>query len=409
MDTTTFVTWWRLLVNVAITVGALLSFVVFVEVIRAIVFLYALSPWLGVPFALLVFSGSAWLVGRFVIAMLRLPRAPAPPEVRDANRLTQSEALACGRYMQHRILQLRANPRLSPENLVALHTISEQLHDGADEQAVLRGQRELDQILVPLDKEAERIVQRCVRDVALAVVLSPFRSIDLLIVLYRNGQMIIQLAQHYQTRPTAREQIRIFRDVIAIVATVNILNFSEKFIEQLFAGTPLIGPIAGDLTQGAGAGILTSVAGHAAIDRCRCVDPWSRRATQSKLEGLMPRFLADVKAIIDSDVVPRIRIRVPGLEKVSEAISTAYDAASRSVGNWLSRPVPEQSSASGGEVTTVGSTLREQVSEHLSAAGSKSAEFAASTKRGALSALERGSNALDSARSTAGRWFKRKP
>jgi len=44
-----------------------------------------------------------------------------------------------------------------------------------------------------LDEQAERIVRECVRDVMLAVVLSPYRSADLLIVLYRNGRMVLEL------------------------------------------------------------------------------------------------------------------------------------------------------------------------------------------------------------------------
>ena len=73
----------------------------------------------------------------------------------------------------------------------------------------------------------------------IAVVLSPFRSADLLVVLYRNGQMILRLAQLYQTRPAPVEQLRIVRDVLAVVATVNLLNFTEKFVEQLFERVPV--------------------------------------------------------------------------------------------------------------------------------------------------------------------------
>ena len=103
----------------------------------------------------------------------------------------------------------------------------------------------------------------------IAVVLGPFRSADLLVVLYRNGQMILRLAQLYQTRPAPVEQLRIVRDVLAVVATVNLLNFTEKFVEQLFERVPVLGQLAGDVTQGVGAGLLTSATGHAAMNRAR--------------------------------------------------------------------------------------------------------------------------------------------
>jgi uncharacterized membrane protein YcjF (UPF0283 family) len=345
MDTSMFRAWWRLLRTAAIAFGVLLSFLAVVEIIRAYVFLRELSPWLAFGFIVALLGGLAWLVARFFAAFWSLPRAPAPPEVADPANLSPDEALACAGYLQHRIMQLHDNPRLSPADLQALDVLHARLRESTDVEAIQRSQDELNRLLAPLDQDAERLVQFCVRDVMAAVVLSPFRSADLLIVLYRNGRMILQLAQHYQTRPTPGEQLRIFRDVLAIVATVNFLNFTEKFVEQLFQGVPLLGSLAGDLTQGVGAGLLTSAAGHAAIQRCRSIDPWSRRAAQEDLAHRMPRFAKDVKAIFSAEVLPRLRPRMPDFKYVSDRISAAFDSALNNMGAWVWRPVTTRGAA----------------------------------------------------------------
>lgn len=345
MNTSMFQTWWRLVRTAAITFGVLLSFFAVMEIIRAYLLLRDLSPWLAVAFIVVLLGGLAWLAARFFVAWWRLPRAPAPPEVADPAELTSAEALACAGYLQHRITQLRENPRLLPADLDALDTLHARLRVSTDAEAIRHTQQALDRILDPVDQDAERLVQQCVRDVMVAVVLSPLRSADLLIVLYRNGRMILQLAEHYQTRPSPGEQLRIFRDVLAIVATVNFLNFTEKFVEKLFEGVPLIGSLAGDLTQGIGAGLLTSATGHAAIQRCRSIDPWSRRAAQESLAHRMPRFAKDVKSIFSTDILPKLRPRMPDFRSVSDRISTAFDAALNNMGVWVWRPVTTRGSA----------------------------------------------------------------
>ena len=322
-----------------IAAGVLLSVLALVEILRATVFLYGLSPWLGTAFVLALAGGIAWFVWRFVWTLARLPRAPAPPVVADPGHLTPEELETCSAYLQHRIAQLRENPRLSAADHDALEVAASALGVSPSAQAFGACRDELNRILAPLDRDAERIVQTCVRDVMAAVVLSPFRSADLLIVLYRNGKMVLGLATHYQSRPALAEELRIVRDVLAIVATVNLLNFTEKFFEQMLTGVPVLGGLAGDLSQGAGAGLLTSATGHAAIQRCRSIDLWDRRRAQEGIERRMPRFARDVKEIFSVDVLPLLRPRVPDFSSASEKIGAAFEAALGSMDAWVWRPV----------------------------------------------------------------------
>ena len=83
-------------------------------------------------------------------------------------------------------------------------------------------------VIESLDAKAEIEIRNSVRDIMLAVTLSPYRAADLLIVLYKNVAMIMRIVKIYNSRPLLREQILIFRDTMRVVAAVNFLNFVEN-------------------------------------------------------------------------------------------------------------------------------------------------------------------------------------
>lgn len=339
MDRSALAAWWKLARSVAITAGVLLSFIAVIEIMRVYLILREFSPWFGIGFIVIVAGGLCWILLRFLIALRSLPQAPSPPEVSDPANPSSDEIDECIDFLRHRIAQLAANPALSGSQLESLEAVHAGLCRCTDREGLQEAYSALQDIFKPLDGEAERIVSECVRDVMLAVALSPYRSADLLMVLYRNGQMILQLARLYQTRPAPVEQFRILKDVAAIVAAVNFLNFTEKLVEQLLERVPVLGQLAGDVSQGLGAGLLTSAAGHAAIQRCRSIDPWNRDAARESLAGRMSSFARDVKSIFHSEVLPKLRPRVPDFASVPERISSAFDSAVESMGNWVWRPV----------------------------------------------------------------------
>jgi uncharacterized membrane protein YcjF (UPF0283 family) len=404
MDTSIIRTWLRLLRLAAIAIGVLLSFFAFIEILRAYVFLREFSPWLAAGFVAVLVVGTLWLGGHFFWTLWRLPRAMSPPVVADPERLTAREVAACSRYLQHRIEQLRRNPRFAPGDLGTFEHLLGRLRSSPDAAVVGDCEQELNRTLAPLDEDAERLVQQCVRDVSTAVVLSPFRSVDLLIVLYRNGQMILQLAKHYQTRPAATEELRILKDVLAIVATVNLLNFTEKFLEQMLASVPVVGSLAGDLSQGVGAGLLTSATGHAAIQRCRSVAPWDRGSAQQALVNRMPRFARDVKEIVRADILPRLRTQLPDFAGASDKIATAFENALNGMNTWIWRPVTTGGTALAGATTRGGETA-------WRAASGGVASLARATSRGgetAWRAAREGASTLAHAAKRGGRqtWGK---
>jgi len=75
----------------------------------------------------------------------------------------------------------------------------------------------------------------------LGVTLIPYQGIDFIIVLYRNGAMVLNVATIFASRPAIGEQWMILRDVLKVVATVNFINVSRNLVESLFAHVPVLG------------------------------------------------------------------------------------------------------------------------------------------------------------------------
>jgi hypothetical protein len=214
-------------------------------------------------------------------------------------------------------------------------------------------------LLAMLRATAEGEVRRCVRDVMAGVTLSPYRSSDLLIVLYRNGGMVLRLAELYGGRPRMGEQLAIARDTLRVVAAVNFMNLGNKLLEGLFARVPMLGRFADDVAQGLGAGFLTSAVGHAAMERCEAFHGWDRIEAVQNLRANSGRFLADVRDIFLKDILPSMRTRVPqpDWERMGESIRSAMDATMSGVDGLVTQPVL----AGGRAVARTGLGVRERL------------------------------------------------
>ena len=81
--------------------------------------------------------------------------------------------------------------------------------------------------------------------------------------------MVLRDCNIYNSRPLLSEQVLVLKDVLKVVATINYMNWGQKVAESLTSSVPIIGRASGEIAQGLGAGLLTSVAGHGAMERCR--------------------------------------------------------------------------------------------------------------------------------------------
>jgi len=148
-----------------------------------------------------------------------------------------------------------------------------------------------------------------------------------------------------------REQLHILRDVGAIVATVNFLNYGSKLLQNLAETVlPVLGRFTDDLAQGVGAGLLTSVAGHATIDRCRAFRGWNEAEAKETLRSKLKDFAADLKDVVTTDLFAKIRKPVEAqtpwssaspetMSRVREGLATALDDTAAVMDTFVRRPV----------------------------------------------------------------------
>lgn len=337
--------------RVLLVFGILLAFVFLAELLRIFRLFHAISPALGWAYVAALGGGVLAGLVYFVAALRRNPRAVTPPPLpADLDQATFLQLRRYAKYLARYLRRLAGNGNLDDESRRRACQASADVDDTLRHHPLLDDLRRtiartesdvVAPLLASLGEKASREVRQCVRDVMLGVTLSPYASIDLLFVLYRNGSMVLRVARIYRTRPALREQMLILHDVFAVCATVSFLNIGRKLIENLFSQVPIVGRFIDDIGQGMGAGLMTSVAGHAAMDRCAAFRSWSKEEEAKSLSHHMGRFLTDVRDLFTKDLLPEVKVRIlAGLPReqaqqaevssqIAAGISSAVDATVR--------------------------------------------------------------------------------
>lgn len=355
-----FLNLWRLVRNIAITLGVMVSIVFLSELARLLAFLFQLSPILGYAGVLACAIVCVAIVLRLLRAWYRYPRILSPPPIGDIETASHENLRDYCRYLSRYLRQLTTNPNLSAEARAQAREGMEYISDtlrhhplNEDLRMCFRKLHEetIKPILSGLMDIAEKQVRDSVRDVMAGVMLSPYPSLDLLIVLYRNFTMVGRIMNVFRSRPAAREQWLIFRDIFAVVATVNFVNLNRKLIENMGAQIPMLGRFIDVLVQGVGAGVFTSITGHAAIARCAAFEPWDREHQRARMAEHSAQFLRDVRLMLTKDLLHELKPRIlttvsaieterPGFwEALENGIRAAVDLTARSCEAWMMRPV----------------------------------------------------------------------
>lgn len=353
--------WWRFIRTLLWAVFALAAFLVFIEFFRIFVFFYRLNP----IFAFAYVGALGVLVILCLVYIVRslrsIPRILEVPD--DADDLSHAGDRACrayAAYLAAYILRLRNNPRVSAELKKHTSALRHQFEDISRKRlpaAELRPWFErmetevVQPMLANLREKGEKEIRASVRDVMLGVMLSPYHSLDIIIVLYRNITMILRVTRIYASRPYPREQWKILMDVMRVLATVNFLNMGRKLFDGLFANLPFVGRAADDIGQGLGAGLFTSSAGHAAMLRCEAYRGWEKQEAAMTLASRTGRFFSDVKDMFIKDVVPEVKGRLfasvpdektedPGFwDRLTEGITQSVDRVADTFDTFIIQPV----------------------------------------------------------------------
>ncbi len=315
---------WSMVKTCTAIVMVVALFFSMIECIRAYQTLRDLHLWAGYGF-LLILAGliiwAVWMLYRVNHDRPLVLKVPDPVRVRKYSR-----------YLLKYIRRLEENPQFSVDQQKQIFEQRIKLQERikkANSSRKYMAAIELaeNETILPslkiLDAVAEKTIRQSVRDIMLAVTVSPYRSIDLMVVIYRNIGMIQNITTIYNSRPRLRESLLIIYDTIRVVATVNFVSLSAKMLENVTRGLPGAIPgisrIVDSCTEGLSAGLLSSITGHAAKHRCRAFRRWSYQDAKESIAIHLKTFTADVGKMFFMDITPHIRI--PGgltLEKWRE-------------------------------------------------------------------------------------------
>jgi len=279
----------------------------------------------------------------------------------DTEALDPVEWRAYGRYLTRVMKRLSVNEELPDDQRQELtqgidplrRVLKEKTETDALSRAAATSESEIIQPAIDyLNDLADGEVRRCVRDVMLGVTLSPWRSVDLFVVIYRNMGMVLRVISIYSARPRIREQMMVLRDVLAVVATVNYLNYGSRLSQNLLSSVPGLGRFTDDVAQGVGAGLLTSVAGHSAVDRCRAFRGWNREKAQRTVAGTLQAFMADIKGIMLDQILPHLNLEF--VDRIKQGISAAIDETAKATDFIIRKPAV----AAGRRVVGTGTVVR---------------------------------------------------
>ena len=341
-------TWWRLICRVLVLVGVLLSFFAVMELLRVYLTLRNVHPLAGYGFLVVLAALLVWAVYYLWAIFQAHPRALALPPTGHARKYV--------RYLARYLRRLELNASLTDTQKATAQAAQHELNallktspapDALETQIRTVEKETLAPLMKSLDQLADRRIAAAVRDIMFAVTVSPYRSIDLLVVLYRNLMMVRDITSIYNSRPPLREALQILYDTARVVATVNFLNLGSKMIENVSKGLPGIIPgvskIVDDCAEGLAAGLLTSVTGHAAQDRCRAFRGWDYEQARQNIASHLKVFTADVGRMFFQDITPHVRL--PGgltAEKwrsLRDSIAHGFNETVDAIGHFVRWPV----------------------------------------------------------------------
>jgi hypothetical protein len=257
--------------------------IVLLEVWRTLDTLASIHPYLAVAVGVLVAVPlcawafrSAWKYGR-------VPRATAPPNLPPLESgWTDSDRERFRRFAVRWLERQLLNPHLPSSQKERIPEALRDIRDRRDDEASLdsvgaaqalheRAYRWIDEIVRPLDREADRQIRVAAVQVAAATAISPSVLMDSLITLARNLDLMARLADLYYGRPGLVGTLRVARDVLGTAIAAGALEVVTDHVTSTLS--EMTGSFAsrwlGPIGQGAVNGVLTIRIGGAAKRRCR--------------------------------------------------------------------------------------------------------------------------------------------
>lgn len=333
--------WWKILRTATLAIGLLFFFFALVEILHVFAILRNINPGLGYAFLLLIAVGLIWFLTYISLTLKKKRKALVPFYIEDLTTASQYELKSYCRYLIRYFERLTVNRNLSDDDIdLARQNIAELerlLKSGQVARILLERidemeKKSIEPLLSKLDMDAGAEVRSCVRDIMLGVTLNPLRAFDLFVIIYRSAAMVLRIHSIYNNRPLLSEQMFVLRDVLRVVATINYVNWGQMMAGSLTSSLPIVGRASGEIAQGLGAGLLTSVAGHGAIDRCRAYRRWDQAIAAQKMSLHVRTFMNDILGVLKQDIFPlvgrRLLSTIPSeqIQKTFESIAASLEA-----------------------------------------------------------------------------------
>jgi putative membrane protein len=177
----------------------------------------------------------------------------------QAEKLSTRHDIAQGKAL---VLELNEFYQEKPQ-AVYLKRAVDSLPDYSNDREVVT---HIDQsFLQPLDDEALRRISNYSLQSGVAVALSPWASLDMMLALWRSMKMIDSIGEVYGTRPSLLNRYRLLRSVIHQLAFVGISDLIIDNLVEESAKASLIGASSTRLGQGLGAATYSVRIGIAAM------------------------------------------------------------------------------------------------------------------------------------------------
>ncbi len=178
---------------------------------------------------------------------------------------------------------------------VGYESMQASLPSYADDQETL--QHIENHFLSTLDAQALACIKTYSSQTGVAVALSPWASMDMLLTLWRNMVMIEEIAKIYGIRPSYPNRFKILVQVLNNMAFAGSSELALDYLASVSDNT-LTFPLAGRVGQGLGSTLISARIGLSAVNLCRPV-PFADSQTP-KLTALMASIARDVLARLGS-------------------------------------------------------------------------------------------------------------
>jgi uncharacterized membrane protein YcjF (UPF0283 family) len=297
--------YFKIIGRVVVLIGLALLFLVALEALRAYQTLDELHPIAGYAFIGVLIIFLIYLIWQ-IRSLFRFRAIPRRPEIPETGTIPDYQVNQFYKYMVRLTNQFSNNPYLSEQQIeisnfqAKVQELSKQNMNGAGfrEAIKLLDSEYLKPIYEILDKEAEKVVSDNVGIVTIGTALSPYRGVDVAIVFARNLKMINRIISIYRMRPIFTETLAIFWDIAKVIAAVNILNSMDNVWAGIGRHVPIVGRSGEAISEGLFSGLFTSVAGHAAKDRCKAYAHWSNDEAAKRYRKKLTHWGSDVFSII---------------------------------------------------------------------------------------------------------------